>query len=90
MTPASSQSAPAASPPSTEPSSYEQAVAELEALVQQLESGQTSLDATLKAYARGADLLRYCRARLQDVEQQVQLLDGDQLKPYAADPSAGA
>ena len=65
------------------PTSYEQAVGELERLVQQLESGQMTLDDTLQAYARGAELLRYCRERLQAIEQQVQVLDGTELKPYA-------
>ncbi len=67
---------------SAQPASYEQAAAELEQLVQQLESGQMSLDDTLKSYARGAQLLAYCRERLQSVEQQVQILDAGELKPY--------
>jgi exodeoxyribonuclease VII small subunit len=68
-----------------EPASYEQAAAELEQLVQQLESGQMSLDDTLKSYARGSTLLRYCRDKLQAVEQQIQILDGTELKTYAGD-----
>ena len=74
--------------PASQPASYEQASAELEQLVQQLESGQMSLDDTLKAYARGSQLLRYCREQLQSVEQQVQILDGSELKPYANERSA--
>ncbi|MDE2119544.1 MAG: exodeoxyribonuclease VII small subunit [Betaproteobacteria bacterium] len=66
----------------SQPASYEQAAAELEQLVQQLESGQMSLDDTLKAYGRGSELLRYCRERLQAVEQQVRILDGGELQPY--------
>ncbi len=65
------------------PARYEDAVAELEGLVQRLESGQMSLDETLGAYARGAALLRSCRERLHAVEQQIQVLDGGELKPYA-------
>ncbi len=72
-----------ATPRKPQPASYEQACTELEQLVQQLESGQMSLDDTLKAYARGSQLLRYCRDQLQAVEQQVQMLDGDELKPLA-------
>ncbi len=68
-----------------QPASYEDATAELEQLVQQLESGQMSLDETLKAYQRGASLLRYCREKLQGVEQQIQMLEGTELKPYAND-----
>ncbi len=65
------------------PARYEDALAELETLVQRLESGQMSLDETLGAYARGAALLRSCRERLHAVEQQIQVLDGGELKPYA-------
>ncbi len=75
--------------PDNLPSSYEQAVVELEQLVQQLESGQMSLDDTLKSYQRGAALLRYCREKLDSVEQQIQILDGTELKPYASDRAAG-
>ena len=65
------------------PARYEDAVAELEGLVQRLESGQMSLDETLGAYARGAALLRSCRERLHAVEQQIQVLESGELKPYA-------
>jgi exodeoxyribonuclease VII small subunit len=34
-------------------------------------------------------LLRYCREKLDSVEQQIQILDGTELKPYASDRSAG-
>jgi exodeoxyribonuclease VII small subunit len=67
-----------------EPPSYEQALGELDRLVQQMESGQLPLDQLLDAYRRGAELLTYCRSRLQAVEEQVKLLDDGQLKPWAA------
>ena len=65
-----------------EPASYEQALAELDRLVQQMEGGQLPLDQLLDCYRRGADLLGYCRGRLQAVEQQVRLLDGADLKAW--------
>ena len=68
---------------SKEPASYEQALAELDRLVAQMEGGQLPLDQLLDAYRRGAELLTYCRARLQAVEEQVQLLDDGQLKPWS-------
>jgi len=67
-----------------EPASYEQALAELDRLVQQMEAGQMPLDQLLDAYKRGAELLGFCRARLQAVEEQVKLLDEGELKPWAA------
>jgi exodeoxyribonuclease VII small subunit len=67
-----------------EPTSYEQAAAELDRLVQQMEAGQMPLDQLLDAYRRGAELLNFCRSRLQAVEEQVKLLDEGELKPWAA------
>ena len=68
----------APNPPSQEqePASYELAVEELERLVQAMEAGQLPLDQLLASYQRGAALLNYCRARLQAVEQQVQVIEG--------------
>lgn len=65
-----------------EPASYELALAELDRLVQQMEGGQLPLDQLLDGYRRGADLLSYCRGRLQAVEEQVKLLEDGQLKPW--------
>jgi exodeoxyribonuclease VII small subunit len=67
-----------------EPASYEQALVELDRLVQQMEAGQMPLDQLLDAYKRGAQLLGFCRDRLQAVEEQVKLLDDGALKPWAA------
>jgi exodeoxyribonuclease VII small subunit len=64
--------------------SYEQALAELEALVQAMEAGRMPLDQLLASYKRGAELLQLCRTRLQAVEEQVKLLEDGQLKPWAA------
>ncbi|MBL8324947.1 MAG: exodeoxyribonuclease VII small subunit [Rubrivivax sp.] len=69
--------------PAPAPASYEQALAELDRLVEQMEQGQLPLDRLLDDYQRGAELLAFCRARLQAVEQQVKLLEGGQLKPWA-------
>lgn len=68
--------------PPKEPASYEQALSELDRLVQQMEGGQLPLDQLLDGYRRGAELLALCRARLQAVEEQVRLLDDGSLKPW--------
>ena len=65
-----------------EPASYEQALAELDRLVQQMEGGQLPLDELLDGYRRGAQLLAYCRARLQAVEDQVKVLEDGALKAW--------
>jgi exodeoxyribonuclease VII small subunit len=73
-----------ASPPAAPaPASYEAALAELEQLVARIESGQMPLDQLLQGYQRGAELLQFCRDRLQAVEQQIQVLDEGGLKPWS-------
>lgn len=69
-------------PASPAPANYEDALGELEALVAAMEGGQLPLDALLQNYRRGADLLNYCRERLDAVEQQVKVLEEGQLKPW--------
>mgnify|MGYP006193179173 CR=1 FL=1 len=63
---------------------YEAALQELEQLVAQLDAGQLPLDQLLSRYQRGAELLAFCRARLEAVENQIQLLEGGELKPWSA------
>ena len=64
------------------PVSYEAALEELERLVTQLDAGQLPLDQLLSQYQRGASLLAFCRERLDAVEQQIQVLEGQSLKPW--------
>ena len=67
------------------PASYEDALGELDRLVQTMEAGQLPLDRLLESYKRGADLLSFCRTRLDAVEQQVKVLEDGRLKPWAAE-----
>jgi exodeoxyribonuclease VII small subunit len=64
---------------------FEQALAELDALVRSMESGELPLDDAIAAYKRGAELARYCQGKLAAAEQQLKVLDGEQLRPL--DPS---
>jgi exodeoxyribonuclease VII small subunit len=63
---------------------YEEALAELERLVQRMEDGQMPLEQMLDSYKRGAELLALCRARLAAVEEQVKVLEDGQLKAWSA------
>ncbi len=64
------------------PASYESALEELEQLVSLIESGQLPLEELLTGYQRGAELLAFCRDRLQAVETQIKVLDEGTLKPW--------
>ena len=69
----------------SEPLHYESAIAELESIVTQLESGQLQLEQSLAAYQRGAELLKLCQQSLADAEQQVSILtEANTLVPYNA------
>jgi len=77
-------------PATTEPPPlrFEQALAELETILRELEDGNTNLDDALARYERGVGLLRHCYAQLRDAEQKVKLLagltddGGADLKPF--------
>jgi exodeoxyribonuclease VII small subunit len=69
----------------TPPKDYESALAELEAIVGEMESGQMPLEASLTAYKRGAELLQYCRQQLTAAEQQVKILENGALQPFKAE-----
>ena len=81
----SAESAVAPTAAATPPESFEQAMAELAQLVTQMEGGQLPLEASVAAYARGSELVRYCAAQLEKVESQVKVLEGEMLKPFSAD-----
>ncbi len=65
---------------------FEEAVEELERVVEQLESGELSLDDSLAAFENGIRLVKLCNQKLTEVERKIELLvkgkDGKlQLKP---------
>ena len=78
-------SASSVSPPAVPalPATYEAALQELEGLVSGLESGQLPLDQLLTGYQRGAQLLAFCKGKLEAVETQIKVLEGTELKPWA-------
>ena len=67
------------------PQSLEAALAELEKIVSSMEGGELPLERSLAAYKRGAELLKYCQATLQDAQQQVKVLEGGILKDFKSD-----
>ncbi|HQO28031.1 MAG TPA: exodeoxyribonuclease VII small subunit [Accumulibacter sp.] len=65
--------------------SFEAALAELEQIVQSMESGRLPLEESLTVYRRGNELLKHCQQRLIAAEQQIQILDNGLLHDFAAE-----
>ena len=70
--------------------SFETALAELEQVVADMEAGKLSLEDSLAAYQRGAELLQHCRTRLDDAQQQVRILEDGALKNFTVTPSSAS
>ena len=68
--------------------SFEAATTELEQVVADMESGKLTLEDSLAAYKRGAELLAFCRSRLEDAQQQVRVLEDGTLKDFTASTDA--
>ena len=72
---------------SDKPINLEKTLADLELLVEELESGTLSLDDAMKKFEEGVKLTRMCQKTLKEAEQKVELLlqnsDGeDELMPF--------
>ncbi|BCS95775.1 exodeoxyribonuclease 7 small subunit [Desulfoluna limicola] len=56
---------------------FEEAVAQLEAIVEELESGNLPLDKAMKRFEEGVKLSKACSDTLDDVETKVRILTGE-------------
>ena len=70
--------------------SFEDAMTELEVIVQRLEQGKGSLEDSIHSYERGAQLRRYCEQKLADARERVERItlgpDGTpETRPFDAD-----
>ena len=68
---------------------FEDALARLEELVRRMETGDMTLDESLKAFEEGIKLSRLCAKKLEEADRRVEILlrqDGEPVvKPYAED-----
>lgn len=58
---------------------FEEALQALESIIAQIEQGQIGLEASMAAYQRGDQLVRRCKAVLDDAEQRVKTLRIDEI-----------
>ena len=73
---------------------FEEALAELEGLVERLERGDLPLDEALKTFERGVELTRHCQASLKSAQQKVEILlkrgSSTEIEPFSvAEDEAG-
>jgi exodeoxyribonuclease VII small subunit len=73
----------AKTPKPVEALSYEEAMAELETIVDALEEGNQKLEESMAQFERGQALMKRCAELLQAAELKVQQLSGDDLAPFA-------
>ena len=69
--------------------SFENAITELQSVVEKLEAGQVTLEESLSLYERGMELVKLCNARLDAAEQRVQCVrltaNGADTEPFEAE-----
>jgi exodeoxyribonuclease VII small subunit len=67
---------------------FEQALAELEKIVGELESGQAPLERSIEMYERGASLKAHCEARLEAARLRVEkIVMGPGGEPQRTEPA---
>lgn len=72
-------------PDAQAPLTFEKALEELEALVARMEDGKLPLEESLRAYQRGAELIKFCESKLADAQARIAILDGDTLRDFTPD-----
>ena len=68
---------------------FEELLAELEQLVERLESGELPLDEALECYEKGIQKYKVCRQMLEEAEKKVQILVKDAAGNLTAEPFEG-
>ena len=56
---------------------FESALDDLEQVVEQLESGELSLEDSLAAFEKGVGLVKFCNQKLNEVEKRIEMLVKD-------------
>ena len=70
----------------TKKKSFEEAVNRLDAIVLELENSELKLDHMLQLYEEGSDLIKYCLAKLDDVENKISVLSADSNSTFKEQP----
>lgn len=68
--------------------SFEAQLSQLNEIVNALEVGELSLDDSLKQYEAGIKLVRACQEKLNNAQQQIEILKDKGVEPFDVDDSA--
>lgn len=68
--------------------SFEQALAELDQIVQRLEGGRVALEESIDIYTRGVLLKRHCEAKLQSAQERIEKIVIGPDGAVSAEPAA--
>ena len=74
--------------PAKKKGGYEQQMAELESIVEQLESGELSLEDAMKAYEKGVAVAKTLETLLGDARRKVEILTKEGEEPFEAEVEA--
>jgi exodeoxyribonuclease VII small subunit len=62
---------------------FEKSLARLEEITQKLESGELSLDESLKLFEEGISLSRFCQKKLTETEQKIEVLKSSDMDDFS-------
>ena len=74
-------------PPEVAAMSFEEALAELERIVNDLERGQLDLEAAISAYERGTLLKEHCGRKLREAQLRVEKITLRESAPIGVEPA---
>jgi exodeoxyribonuclease VII small subunit len=72
---------------------FEKALARLEEIVAEMESGKLSLEKMMASFEEGTQLVKFCSAKLNEVERKIEVLtkkdDANATEPFEAEEGEG-
>lgn len=68
---------------------FEQALSELESIIDRIEQGEIGLEETIRQYRRGSSLVGRCRTILDAAQQEVEKMTAEELEARAKGESGG-
>jgi len=71
----------------TPPKTFEDAIQELETILNEIESGQIGLEESLAKYERGTFLIQHCRGVLSSAEKQIEQITRDAAGNLTTEPA---